>query len=192
MALPSFLLSALAGVLLMVGAFLTASDAAAATTDPCARADAMLATRGIGDPDQDGLSSCHERKVSLTSPRNDDSDEDGIEDGDEVDDGTLPNDADSDNDGLSDGDEDVAETNPHDSDSDDDGVSDGSDSDPDDELSNKIEGDVTTLTCPAGGVDGSITLLGNAIVLNAATEYEGVRREVRGAHTARRSRQARR
>lgn len=172
MALPNVLLSALAGMLLMVGA-LMASDAAAQAVDPCAKADAVLATKGRGDPDQDGLSTCRERKITATSPTNDDSDNDGIEDGEEIDDSTDPLDDDSDDDGLSDGDEDLAETNPDDPDSDNDGTPDGADLDPDDELGDRIEGDATSIVCPSVGVDGSVTLLGNAIILNMSTEFEG-------------------
>jgi hypothetical protein len=148
-------------------------SSASVPVDPCARADARLAATGMGDSDFDGLSNCRERRTTGTVARDDDSDDDGIEDGAEVVDGTNPLDDDSDDDGLSDGDEQSAGTDPHDSDDDDDGSLDGSDSDPADELHDELEGDVSILTCPSAGADGSITVLGIAIVLTADTEFEG-------------------
>ena len=72
------------------------------------------------DPDGDGLTNDQEATAN-TDPDDADSDDDGLEDGEEVLTlGTDPNDADSDDDGLSDGAEVSAGTDPNDADSDDD------------------------------------------------------------------------
>lgn len=147
--------------------------ARADSTDVCAAANQRLAETGKGDHDHDGLSNCEEKKVLGTSPRDYDSDDDSLADGDEVNHGTSPSDADSDDDGLDDGEEDAIGSDPNDADSDDDGDDDGEDSDPAHELKNEISGPVQSLTCPAGG-SGTLTVLGIAIVLDAGTEYKGV------------------
>ena len=59
-----------------------------------------------------------------TNPSDADSDDDGINDGDELIIGTDPNDADSDDDGITDGDEISQGTDPTNDDTDGDGVSD--------------------------------------------------------------------
>ncbi|MAS98410.1 MAG: hypothetical protein CMF29_05745, partial [Kiritimatiellaceae bacterium] len=78
------------------------------------------------DADNDDLLNSEEL-TNGTDPRNEDTDSDGINDGDEVNTyGTDPNDADSDGDGLADGYEvTTSSTDPTDSDSDGDGLSDG-------------------------------------------------------------------
>ncbi len=80
----------------------------------------------LSDTDGDGLTD-EEEAVLGTDPNDPDSDDDGLNDGDEVDVyGTNPLDDDSDDDGLNDGDElNVHNTDPLDSDSDDDGLNDG-------------------------------------------------------------------
>ncbi len=55
------------------------------------------------DSDDDALTDGNEVNVHLTNPLDDDSDDDGLKDGNEVALTTLPNDFDTDNDGLSDG-----------------------------------------------------------------------------------------
>lgn len=73
-----------------------------------------------GDIDRDGIPNILDE----------DSDGDGISDGDEIKNGTDPADRDTDDDGLSDGDELSEGTDPNDSDSDDDGIPDGKDNIP--------------------------------------------------------------
>jgi heat shock protein beta len=151
------------------------SPAGAADDTMCAKADAKLAATGRGDRDYDGLSNCAEKKVLGTSHRDPDSDDDGIDDGDELENGTDPLDADSDDDSINDGDEVEDGTDPDDPDSDDDGLDDANDPDPTDELDDEIEGDVEDLTCP--GIDpnatGTIRILGIDITLRNDTEYDG-------------------
>jgi hypothetical protein len=115
-----------------------AADAAAV----CESQDQNLAATGRGDRDFDGVSNCREARIMGTSPRDDDSDDDQVEDGQEIDDGTDPLDDDTDDDGLSDGEEDDLGTDPVDADSDGDGDGDGDDLDPADELEEQIEGQV--------------------------------------------------
>jgi thiol-disulfide isomerase/thioredoxin len=78
------------------------------------------------DADTDGLTAEEEEEWG-TDPDNDDTDGDGLSDGEEVHDyGTDPTQADSDGDGLSDGEEiEETETDPNNADSDGDGLSDG-------------------------------------------------------------------
>ena len=144
-------------------------NVAAATTPNCAKADARLAATGKGDKDHDGLSDCAEKKLLGTNPRDYDSDDDGLADGDEVAGGTNPIDDDSDDDGLNDGDEVAAGTDPQDDDSDDDGTKDGADSDPAHELRSEITGAVQSLKC----AENTLTILGIPITLTADTKYEG-------------------
>jgi hypothetical protein len=83
------------------------------------------------DSDNDGLNDGDEVNTHGTDPLEADTDGGGVEDGDEIDAGTNPNDAnddeaDSDGDGLTDDDEeDVYGTDPDDEDTDGDGVNDG-------------------------------------------------------------------
>ncbi len=141
---------------------------------PCAQADARLANTGRGDRDHDGLSNCAEKHIYGTDHRDFDSDDDGVPDADELDDGTDPVSADSDDDGLEDGDEDGEGCDPNDDDSDDDGTPDGEDCDPADELESEIEGTVQELTCPTADTNGTLKVLGIAITLAPTTEFDEV------------------
>jgi hypothetical protein len=78
------------------------------------------------DPDHDGLTNDREEMYG-TNPNNPDTDNDGLKDGEEIDNyGTSPVDYDTDVDGIGDGDEVLTYgTNPKDLDSDDDGLEDG-------------------------------------------------------------------
>jgi outer membrane protein OmpA-like peptidoglycan-associated protein len=89
--------------------------------EDCSGADAVNS-----DPDGDGLTTAEETALG-TSPNDADSDDDGLEDGEEVDSrGTDPLDDDTDGDGLNDGAEVlVHRTDPNDDDSDNDGLDDG-------------------------------------------------------------------
>ena len=67
------------------------------------------------DSDDDGLDDADEINIHSTDPLDADSDDDGLDDGDEVDvHGTDPNDTDSDDDGMGDAEEVVAGTDPND------------------------------------------------------------------------------
>ncbi len=164
--------AAVLGVGLLLGAslLLQAAVAVASSGDPCARANARLAATGRGDRDFDGLSNCEERRVTGTSVRDPDTDDDGIADGDEIAEGTDPLDADSDDDGITDGDEVAIGSDPLDTDTDDDGIADGDDPDPADELHSRIEGDIDSISC----ADGDLVVLGISIALVADTRYEEV------------------
>jgi hypothetical protein len=76
------------------------------------------------DPDADGLTNYQEIILRLTNPDVADTDSDGVEDGQEVTDGTNPKIADSDSDGLNDGEEKTRATNPLLADTDGDGLGD--------------------------------------------------------------------
>jgi formylglycine-generating enzyme required for sulfatase activity len=76
------------------------------------------------DPDNDGLTNYQEIIVRLTNPNVGDSDNDGVNDGQEVTDATNPLVADSDGDGLNDGEEKSRTTNPLVVDTDGDGLGD--------------------------------------------------------------------
>lgn len=158
----------------LVGVALLLLGAPSANAASCERADQIAATTGRGDRDFDGISNCTERNVLGTSQRDPDTDDDDVDDGDEVVDGTDPLDADTDDDGVNDGGEEELGTDPQDADSDDDGEIDGDDPDPTQELEDQIESDVEALVCPADGGNGSIVLLGIDIVLTPATEYDSV------------------
>ena len=77
---------------------LGASPAAAQSADVCARADQRLAEKGRGDRDFDGMSNCRERQILETSPRDDDSYDDGISDDDDDNDGVDDDEDDDDDD----------------------------------------------------------------------------------------------
>jgi hypothetical protein len=77
-----------------------------------------------GDPDNDGLTNYQEIIIRLTNPDIADTDSDGVNDGQEIIDGTNPLVADSDGDGLTDGEEKTRTTNPLAKDTDGDGLSD--------------------------------------------------------------------
>ena len=161
-----------AAMLLLGALVLCASDARAADESICAKQDARLAATGKGDRDHDGLSNCREKRITGTSPSNADSDGDGVMDGTEISDGTNPMDDDTDHDGLDDGQEMVAGSNPNDPDSDHDGVDDGEDSDPSGVLEPKIVGPLDSVTCPAEGVEGSLSVLGIQIALTPDTLFD--------------------
>jgi len=165
-----FLAMILIGLLLGPGT----SAVPARESDPCARADARLLSTGRGDRDQDGLSNCTEKKLLGTSPRDYDTDDDGVSDADELDDGTDPTDPDTDDDGLDDGEEEGRGCDPTDDDTDDDGTMDGSDCDPGDDLKERIEGNATDVVCPSGDTAGSLTVLGIPVMLTSETAFEGV------------------
>jgi formylglycine-generating enzyme len=78
----------------------------------------------VRDPDGDGLTNYQEIIVYDTHPELADTDGDGVNDGQEITDGTNPLAADSDGDGLSDGEEKARGTNPLLADTDGDGLSD--------------------------------------------------------------------
>lgn len=155
----------LAAVGLFVG--LGVSGVVAQAAGPCGNA-------GQGDRDHDGLSNCMERRVYGTSPRDYDTDHDGIPDPDEIENGTDPTNPDTDGDGISDGDEGDRGSDPAKADTDDDGIPDGEDCDPGDDLGSAIKGDATEVTCPTADVAGSLKVLGIPITLTMDTELEHV------------------
>lgn len=161
-------------VLLLVGLVLAPPQSAAQSTDRCAKADARLAKTGRGDRDRDGLSNCAEKHVWGTDHRDYDTDDDGVPDPDEIEDGTDPTDADTDDDGLDDGEEEDKGTDPTDADTDDDGTPDGDDCDPGDDLESEIEGAVQEITCPTVDTNGTLKVLGIAITLTPTTEFDDV------------------
>ena len=77
------------------------------------------------DFDKDGLTDAEEYKLRISDPTKSDSDDDGLDDFTEIDDGTDPSNPDTDNDGLNDGAEITAKTDPTDPDTDGDGYMDG-------------------------------------------------------------------
>jgi len=143
-----------------------------AASHDCSRADTTLATTGRGDSDHDGISNCTEKWALGTNPRDWDSDDDGVADGQEVADGTDPVDVDTDNDGLDDGAEHADGTSATNPDSDDDGIADGQDADPSHDLAERVEGKILAITCPSGGSDGSLSIHGIVITLKDATEFK--------------------
>ncbi len=106
-------------------------DAGSDPTNPC---DPDIDALASNDCDGDGLTN-EEEEDADTDNNDPDTDDDGVNDGDEVDGGSdplnpcdpnpgLPED-DCDNDGLTNGEEDLLGTDPGDSDTDDDGITDG-------------------------------------------------------------------
>ena len=81
------------------------------------------------DTDADGLSAFQELREHATDPLSNDSDMDGVFDGEEIQLGINPNASDSDSDGLDDGAELAINADPNNSDSDGDGMLDGSEVD---------------------------------------------------------------
>ncbi len=79
----------------------------------------------VKDSDEDGLEDGLEVNIHGTSPAFADTDEDGLDDGEEIAENTDPLSADSDGDKLNDGDEIAANTDPTNPDTDGDGVDDG-------------------------------------------------------------------
>jgi len=138
-------------VLLAIGLWVGTPTAASAKSKgkSCAAAEAAFQANGAGDRDGDGLSDCRERRQL----------------------GTLMDDADSDDDGVSDGDEVEQQCDPLDPDSDDDGIEDGDDSTPG-IPEQEVKAFLDALTCPTVGVPGSITALGVTVTLNDMTEFE--------------------
>lgn len=140
----------------------------------CEDADQKLEKSGRGDRDHDGLSNCRETSILGTDPRDDDSDDDGVSDGEEIKNGTDPLDPDSDDDGKSDGEEKEDGSDPMDHDSDDDGVEDGEDADPNGDLENMIEARLEDLFCPKKSHDGYLTVLGLHVFVTEHTKFNGL------------------
>lgn len=98
-----------------------------APNEPAVKDGCPIGQHPTDDPDLDGLTNEFERDVFMTDPNANDSDEDGLDDGQEFMLGTNPNLLDSDNDGLGDGEEVWTHgTYPLDYDTDDDDLSDNS------------------------------------------------------------------
>jgi hypothetical protein len=92
----------------------------------------------------------------------------------EIEDGTGPTDPDTDDDGLDDGEEQDQGTDPTDADGDGDGTDDGDDCNPSDELKSEIQGAVQELTCPTTEGDGTLRLFGIAMTLTPTTKFHNV------------------
>jgi hypothetical protein len=131
-------------------ALLLVLGSAPATAGRCDRADARLARTGKGDRDGDGIGNCRERRVLRTAVDDADSDDDGMDDGDEVASGCDPLDPDSDDDGTQDGEDDSPAAAPR----------------------QKLEALLDAIRCPAEAAPGSIAALGVTAVLDASTEFE--------------------
>lgn len=136
---------------LALGLTMTAASEADAKSKKknCAVAEALFQGTGQGDLDGDGLSDCRESRQLRTMPNDPDTDDDGLMDGDEVEERCDPRDADSDDDGLPDGDDQTPRMREQ-----------------------EIEGFLDALTCPAVGVLGSMTVLGTTAALDDVTEFE--------------------
>lgn len=125
--------------------------------DVCRKAEQALARTGVGDSDGDGISDCRETRVLSTDPRNPDTDDDGLDDGDDF----------------------GKACNPKDEDTDDDGVPDGDDPTP--VVTQKLVALLDTLTCPVAAVvdpptpavAGSIGALGTTAILTTDTQFRG-------------------
>jgi Bacterial TSP3 repeat/Domain of unknown function (DUF5666) len=96
-------------VLMAIGLCWAAPTAASAKSKgkSCAKAELALLETGKGDRDGDGLSDCRERRQLGTSIDSADTDEDGLSDPEEIANGSDPLDHDSDDDGIEDGDDDT-------------------------------------------------------------------------------------
>lgn len=142
-------ISVLVGSLVVAGLWLGGSETAfAKTKDPCRKADAKLARTGQGDTDGDGLSDCRERSLLHTFPNDRDSDDDAMDDGEEVHHGCDPLDPDSDHDGMDDGEDDTPA------------------------LHQEVKALLDAVSCPQTETAGSITALGISAALNQDTEFE--------------------
>lgn len=137
---------------LALGVFVSAPSPAAAkakvTKDACRKADQKLAKTGEGDSDGDGLSDCRESRYLRT----------------------LPYDPDSDDDGLDDGEDFAKSCDPLDPDSDDDGIDDGDDGSP--AIEQELKALLDALTCPTLEAPGSITALGTTALVDLETEFD--------------------
>jgi len=126
--------------------------------DPCDPFGALTT-----DSDNDGLTDCEETTGqddpstpadpggNTSDPNDADSDDDGLDDGEEANKGTDPKDVDTDDDGLNDGEESDQGTDPLDNDSDNDGLSDG-------EEVNDIGTDPNDADTDGGGVEDGVEL----------------------------------
>ena len=134
---------------LVAGALMSAPDSASAGgKDPCKKADAKLARTGQGDTDGDGISDCREARTLRT----------------------FMNDADSDDDRMDDGEEMHRSCDPLNPDSDDDGIDDGDDPTP--AVEQEVKALLDAISCPQPGVPGSIGALGISAALDDLTEFE--------------------
>ena len=93
--------------------------------DYTANGSIRLDLPAASDSDEDGLSALQELREHATDPLSNDSDSDGVIDGQEIHLGINPNASDSDSDGLDDGAELAANADPNNSDSDGDNMADG-------------------------------------------------------------------
>jgi hypothetical protein len=143
-------------VALLLGVTLAApAPADAKAKDPCKKAEAKLAKTGVGDADGDGISDCRELKFL----------------------GTLADDIDTDDDALDDGEEMEESCDPRNPDSDYDGIEDGDDQSP--AIQQEVKAVLDALTCPVPGTPevpgtpGSIGALGITATLDpVTTEFE--------------------
>ena len=154
-------------------ALLLAPITALPASASCEEQQELTERKGRYDRDQDGLSNCLEKKELGTDPKNKDSDDDGLDDGDELELGCDPLDPDSDDDGLEDGEEVELGSDPTNPDSDDDGYVDGYDLDPTDELDASLSGPVESIQCPVASTDGFLRVLCIEVVLTSATRFKG-------------------
>jgi hypothetical protein len=133
----------------------TAAPASAkGSKDPCKKADIKLARTGQGDADGDGISDCREQKVLRTAVNDPDTDDDGLDDGDEIERFCHARKPDTDDDGVDDGDDDTPA------------------------IEQKIEAILDAITCPVSAtpetpaVNGSISALGTTAALTVDSEFE--------------------
>jgi hypothetical protein len=145
-------------LVLLLGVFVWTAPAAAKGNkgkDPCRKADIKLALTGQGDADGDGVSDCREEKVLRTDPRDADTDDDGMDDGDEI----------------------AHFCHAKNPDTDDDGVDDGTDDTP--AIEQEMVAILDALTCPVPAtspetlpVNGSLSALGTTAAVTVDTEFE--------------------
>ena len=144
-------------VVLGVCLWLPGSAEAKGKKDSCRKADLKLALTGQGDSDGDGISDCREARYLQTDVQNPDTDDDGLNDGEDF----------------------GKACDPKDDDTDDDGVPDGVDPTP--VVTQKMEALLDGLTCPTAevldpptpAVPGSISALGATVLLDTATRFKG-------------------
>ncbi len=137
-------------VAVMLGMFVSAPGPAAAksTKDACKKADEKLARTGVGDSDSDGVSDCRESRYLHTLSYDPDSDDDGLDDGDELAESCDPNNHDTDDDGIDDGEDDSPA------------------------IEQKVEALLDAIICPQIEVPGSISALGTTAALDMNSEFE--------------------